>query len=78
MSTVEATWDEAQATCQAEGAHLVILSNDEELDILFNMLKEKPHNSETQYFAGVKTESTTEPRVFKTVFSKSLHSFLIN
>ncbi|XP_073943666.1 uncharacterized protein isoform X1 [Choristoneura fumiferana] len=72
ISTVEANWDEAQANCQAEGAHLVILSNDVELNILFNMLKEKPHNSETQYFAGVRTESTTEPRVYKTVLNQTL------
>lgn len=71
ISRIEATWNEANAKCQAEGAHLVILNNEQELETLNNLFQDKGYDLEKQYFAGVRADKASEPRVFKTVLSKS-------
>ncbi|XP_073943665.1 uncharacterized protein isoform X2 [Choristoneura fumiferana] len=72
VATIQAKWDEAYANCQSEGAHLAIINNAGELEVVKDMLQSTPGYIEGwQFFVGVRAERT-EPRVFKTVLNQTL------
>lgn len=54
----------------------MILDSDIELETVNDILKDQMNSPYTQYYAGVRADTTTEPRVFKTVLSES--HFLLN
>ncbi|XP_047988038.1 secretory phospholipase A2 receptor-like isoform X3 [Leguminivora glycinivorella] len=73
IARIKANWNEAYANCQAEGAHLAILNNEGEFEIVKGLIEKIPRSVEDwQFFVGVRAEEKKSPIIFKTVFNQTL------
>ncbi|XP_063531822.1 hemolymph lipopolysaccharide-binding protein isoform X3 [Cydia strobilella] len=72
------SWNEANAECKAEGAHLVVLNSEAEHEVVKTIMETAVpvRGSKTTYFffAGIRANHPTDgtPRVFKTITNQTL------
>lgn len=71
-----ASWNEAYAECRKEGAHLVVLNSDAEMEAVYGLMKDTPRveggKNSWYYFAGFRAHKPigNETAVYRTIFSK--------
>lgn len=66
------TWNEAEAECRAEGAHLIILNSATEYQAVANFLKTAPRlrTAVVDYYYLAGFRATRSSREFRTIFSE--------
>ncbi|XP_069702324.1 hemolymph lipopolysaccharide-binding protein-like isoform X1 [Periplaneta americana] len=76
LHTTAQTWDEARRTCEAEGAHLLVLDRDKELPVIKDMFAQAPTitNSSWDDMAWVGVHDLFTEGNFVTVLGRSYKS----